>query len=90
MHTFGIHVTTIRDLGVVLDQKLTFSDQISAMVSKANRALGLLIRSLQAASPRCRVDRKDILAAYVANVRALLEYCSVVWAGASKCHLARL
>ena len=83
-------VTTIRDLGVVLDQKLTFSDQISAMVSRANRALGVLIRSLQAASPRCRMDRKAILAAYVANVRSILEYCSVVWAGASKCHLARL
>ena len=39
-------MNSIRDLGVVLDRKLTFSDQINVMVSKGNRALGLLIRSL--------------------------------------------
>ena len=33
-------VSSIRDLGVILDRKLTFSDQINVMVSKANRALG--------------------------------------------------
>ena len=83
-------MSSIRDLGVVLDRKLTFSDQINVIVSKANRALGLLIRSLQTASPRCRMERKAVLAAYNANVRAILEYCSIVWAGAAKCHLMRL
>ena len=83
-------VSSIRDLGVILDRKLTFSDQINVMVSKANQALGLLMRSLQAASPRCRMDKKAILAAYNGNVRSILEYCSIVWAGAAKCHLTRL
>ena len=83
-------VTSIRDLGVVLDQKLTFADHTNVIVSKANRALGLLMRSLQATSPRCKLDRRAVFAAFNANVRAILEYCSVVWAGASKCHLVRL
>ena len=50
----------------------------------------LLIRSLQTASPRCRMDRKAVIAAYNANVRVILEYCSIVWAGAAKSHLTRL
>ena len=83
-------VETIRDLGVILDQKLTFSDQITAMVSKGNRALGLLIRSFQSASPRSNLDKKAALAAFNANVRSVLEYSSVIWAGAARCHLVRV
>ena len=48
------------------------------------------MRSLQAASPRCMMDVKAVMAAYNANVRATLEYCSIVWSGAAKCHLTRL
>ena len=40
-------VSSIRDLGIILDSKLTFSDHIHRTVSQANRALGLLIRSFQ-------------------------------------------
>ena len=83
-------VTTIRDLGVILDQKLTFSEHINALVAKGNRALGLLIRTLQSAPRRCRFNIKAALAAYNANVRSILEYCSVVWAGAARCHLVRV
>ena len=41
-------VSEMRDLGVILDEKLTFSCQIDQVVSKANRALGLMIKSFQA------------------------------------------
>ena len=40
-------VSAMRDLGVVLDEKLTFSDHIDRTVTKDNRALGLLMRSFQ-------------------------------------------
>ena len=73
-----------------MDQKLTFSEHINAIVSKGNRALGLLIRTLQSAPRRGRFNLKATLAAYGANVRSGLEYCSVVWAGAARCHLVRL
>ena len=84
------NVSAMKDLGVILDQKLTFSDHISSIVSKANRSLGLLIRSFQAAAPRCRLEKKALIAAYNANVRSILEYCPVIWAGAAKCHLDRV
>ena len=84
------NVKTIRDLGVLLDQKLTFEDHVNATVAKANRALGLLIRTLQSASRRCNFSKRSALAAFNANVRPILEYCSVIWAGAAKTHLVRV
>ena len=65
------NVTKIRDLGVVLDQKLTFSDHVEYITNKANRALGLLIRTFQSASHRCKLNRQAILAVYNANVRSV-------------------
>ena len=41
------HVEKVRDLGVWLDSKLTFSAHIDFIVGKANRAMGVLIRSLR-------------------------------------------
>ena len=35
----------VRDLDVILDSKLTFADHVDAAISKANRMLGLLMRS---------------------------------------------
>ena len=84
------NVNRIRDSGVIIDQKLDFSDHVSSMVAKANRALGLLIRTFQSASPRSKLDKQAALAAYNANARSILEYCSVIWSGAAKCHLARV
>ena len=84
------NVTKIRDLGVVLDQKLTFSDHIEYITNKVNRALGLLIRTFQSASHRCKLNRQAILAVYNANVRSVLEYCSVIWGGAAKSHVVRI
>ena len=82
------NVSTIRDLGVILDQRLTFEAHINATVAKANRDLGLLTRTLQSASRRCSFNKRSALAAF--NVRPILEYCSVIWAGAAKTHLARV
>lgn len=84
------NVKTIRDLGVIIDQKLTFEDHINTTVRKANRALGLLIRTLQSASRRCSFKKSSALAAFNSNVRPILEYCSVIWAGAAKTHLVRV
>ena len=43
-------VPKMRDLGVILDTKATFATQVSHIVSRANRSLGLMIQSSQAAS----------------------------------------
>ena len=78
----------MRDLGVIIDSKLNFSDHIDFIVKRSNRALGLLIRSLQGV--RGRYCKGGVIAAYYANVRSILEYGSVVWAGAACSHLQRL
>ena len=82
-------VTTMRDLGVTLDQKLTFERHVDSIVAAGNRALGLLIRSLQAGA-RIRYDTGAITSAYFANVRSVLENCSVVWGGAARTHTDRI
>jgi len=82
----------IRDLGVILDAKLTFADHVDATVSKANRMLGLLMRSMQVSvrAHRTRFDHVAALAAYKAHVRSVMEYGSLTWSGAAVTHLRRL
>ena len=84
------HVDTIRDLGVILDSKLTFRPHIESTIKKANRALGLLIRSFQTPKLRGYINLATVRVSYYAHVRSVLEYCSVVWAGAAKTHLDRI
>jgi len=91
-------VSSIRDLGVWLYHKLTFADHIDKIVCRANRMLGLMIRSLQVGHPfggarsrtRLKPKPEPILAAYSANIRSILEYGCIIWGGAAKTHLERL
>ena len=65
----------ISDLGAILDA-ITFRDHVYAVVSKANRMLGLLMRSMQL-SARARMpifDHRAVLCAYHAHVRS-----GVIW-----------
>ena len=82
----------IRDLGVILDAKLTFAQHVDEVVRKANRMLGLLIRSMQTAPCMrgTRFDHRPVMAAFVAHVRSVIDYASVIWSGAAVTHMARL
>ena len=82
----------IRDLGVILDDKLTFGHHVDEVVRKANRMLGLLIRSMQTAPCMrgSRFDHRPVMTAYIAQVRSVIEYASVIWSGAAVSHMARL
>ena len=86
-------VQVMRDLGVFLDTKLTFGDHVEHTVRKANRALGLLMRTF-ATGKHGRAftmeKHRAILSTYYANVRSILEYCSVVWGGAARTHIQRI
>ena len=84
------HVDTIRDLGVILDKKLTFRPHIESSVKKANRALGLLIRTFQKPKTGRHLNLSAARVSYYAHVRSVLEYGSVVWSGAAKTHTDRL
>ena len=86
------NVTKIRDLGVWLDTKLTFGEHIDTITSKANRALGVMIRTLQSnhTAGRLRLKSEPLLAAYFGNIRSILEFGCVIWGGAARTNLDRL
>lgn len=67
--------TTVKDLGILLDYRLTFKDHIAYVVSKASSQLGFLFRFTK--------NFKDVYCVktlYCSIVRSILEYASVVWA----------
>ena len=84
------HVGEIRDLGIMLDTKLTFASHVNNVVSRANRSLGLLFRSFQTGTSGSKFNRNALMCAYVSNVRSILEYGSVIWAGAAETHTVRI
>lgn len=85
-------VSVIRDLGVLMDSKLTFGPHVDSVVRCANRALGMYLRSLQTSrAVRGRRFRPaPLITGFNAHVRSIMEFGSVVWAGAAKTHLLRL
>ena len=82
----------MRDLGVILDSKLTFARHVDTVVTRARRMLGTIIRGMQ--QPRSlrggALDFRAMRTAYYAHVRSVIEYGSVVWAGAAVTHMKRL
>lgn len=67
-------VTSKKDLGVIFDEKLSFSDHLDKVTRKAYQMLGFIFRSCK----RFR-NPESIITLYKAYVRSHLEYCSVVW-----------
>ena len=67
------HVEKEKDLGVIIDHKLSFSDHISEKVSKGNRNLGVIFRTFTF------IDKDMFLTLYKALVRPHVEYATSVW-----------
>lgn len=64
----------MRDLGVYIDSKLSFTHHLQYVISKANSQLGFLKRN--------STDFKDpytVRILYFAFVRSQLEYCDIIW-----------
>ena len=66
------HVDQIRDLGIIIDSKLTFAQHVDHAVKRANRALGLLMRSFQTGVRPGKFRTSAILTAYFATGLASL------------------
>jgi hypothetical protein len=62
-----------KDLGVLIDQKLEFKQHVQAVVTKANRIVGMLKSAFK------HLDKTSLLLLYKSLVRPILEYASPVW-----------
>lgn len=62
-----------KDLGVVVDKTMKFSEQCNSAVSNANATLGIIKRTIS-----CK-NKDIILRLYKALVRPKLEYCIQAW-----------
>ena len=60
-------------LGVILDNKLSWSPHISNIAAKANRTLNFLKRNLSCCSSNIKAT------AYLTIVRPSMEYAAVIW-----------
>ena len=76
--------TTITLLGVKVDAKLTFSDHLRSVATRARQRLGVLNRAAHILTPAGRTT------VYKAFVRPVMEYAPLVWMGAAQSHLQRL
>ena len=73
-----------RHLGLVLNESLSWSSHVDAVVLKASQQLGLLFRL------RSQLPRLVLRDLYTIGIRPVLEYALVVWAGLSKSDHCRL
>ena len=76
-HMYGkslVRVSSIKDLGVILDSKLNFNNHIDFVVNKATRMWGMVRRF------SCDFSDPYVLKVlFVSFVRSILEYASIVW-----------
>ena len=72
----GIIVNTVnshKQLGLILDQKLTFVDHLNEKIAKANKGIGV-IKTLFNILPR-----KALLNIYTSFIRPHLDYCDIIY-----------
>ena len=73
-------VKTIKSLGLMLDETLSWNEQVNAITTKVNRGLNVLKRL------REFVDLETLLIAYKTLVQPYFDYCSQVWGGIDRLH----
>jgi hypothetical protein len=72
---------TIKDLGVIFDSTLSFTEHIKTIVNDAYRNLGLIIRLSKDFE-----NNKTLTTLYYSYVRPKLEYASVIWNPSTQLH----
>lgn len=78
-------VSRIRDLGVILDEQLTFTDHYNDIICRANKQLGFVLKmTSKFKDPLC------LKSLYCALVRSILEFAAVVWTPYHSSWIARI
>lgn len=78
-------VDNIVDLGVLLDNKLSFKQHIDKMISRANKVLGFIKRRAKEFN-----NTWVTKALYCSLVRPILEYACPIWDPYYQCHTNRI
>ena len=73
MHKTIARTRTEKDIGVVIDDKLAFSDHLADKINKANKIVGLIRRTFQ------HLECATFKPLFTALVRPHLEYANQVW-----------
>ena len=78
-HTFYLEgaqleeVTNFKDLGIIYDNRLTFSKHISSMASRCRAKSNFILKSFSTKNPAL------LFKLFVTYVRPIIEYCCEVW-----------
>ena len=75
----------IKDLGVILDSKMTFTEHFNVIIHKANNMLCFIKRFSYNFN-----DPYTIKTLFISFVRPILEYCSIVWSPHQIIHAERI
>jgi hypothetical protein len=73
------HVGVFKDLGILIDQSLSFNQHVTNLVTKCNRVNGMIKRSVGFKAPS-----HVKLTLFNSLCRSHLEYCSQVWSPFNK------
>ena len=79
------YVSSERDLGVIMNRTLNFTEHANSLYSKANQRLGLLKRTCHFVN---NTAKRRVL--YLTMVRSIFEHCPVIWQPSSKTVISRL
>ena len=74
-------VSEIKDLGVLIDNQLSFSTHIRGIVGKAKQRIYLLFKCFNSR------NKSLLLKAYVAYILPLFDYCSTIWSPSKLCEI---
>ena len=68
------YVYNEKDLGVIMNEKLSWGTHCESLISKANQRLGLVRRTCH--FTKCSIQRRVL---YLALIRSIFEHCSPIW-----------
>ena len=73
-----------KDLGIIIDDKLSFEDHINSIVNKANQMMGIINRNFK------YLEKEVFLPLYTTLVRSRLEYGQAIWSPHLKKHIRKI